>query len=182
MEFKKQGDSDREGPLEIDYENLNVAAVMEQIKKIAARHPTPANSESIQQEVAETEVSPSGILPVEGPLSFKQKIRNKIGRLMTPFFPLIRLLVLPVHEEVGRTIQNLHETNKRIDFLFQKMAEKDMSKDYIKLLHNLGHNLVVELTKLKIEEETLRNRIRIMEKDLEFLQRREKALEKRVFR
>ena len=50
--------------------------------------------------------------------------------------------------------------------------------EYTKLLHSLSHNIVVELSKLKIEEETLKGKTRIMEKDFEFLGRREKALEK----
>jgi hypothetical protein len=41
---------------------------------------------------------------------------------------------------------------------------------------------VVELTKLKIEEETLKVKTRIMEKDFEFLEKKENAIEKEVFK
>jgi hypothetical protein len=52
--------------------------------------------------------------------------------------------------------------------------------EYIKLLHNLSHNIVVELTKLSIEHDGLKTKVRILEKDLEFLGQREKTLEKHV--
>jgi len=54
--------------------------------------------------------------------------------------------------------------------------------EYVKILHSLCHNLVVELTKLKIEEERTKVKIRIMEKDFEFLSRKEQALEKKAFK
>lgn len=159
---------------------------------------------------------------------------------MKPFFPVIRLLAFPIHEELRTTIESLHETNKRLDYLFQllhfqeekydrrlesvdqridrnelrldtleekqgdleqrfdqrqeivdqrldrlegtldeRLKDLDKSMDYIRLLYNLDHNLVVELTKLKIEADTLKTKFRILEKDQEFLQKREKALEER---
>jgi NADH/NAD ratio-sensing transcriptional regulator Rex len=55
-------------------------------------------------------------------------------------------------------------------------------KEYTKLLHSLSHNVVVEMTKLKIEEENLKIKARILEKDFEFLGRREKALEDQVLK
>jgi len=169
--------------VKIDYEHLDVAQIMSQIKKIAAEKPRRV----ILEEPSPAEIKPElsfGLFPAIPPatLSFKQKIRIKIAKLMKPFFPLIRLLALPIHEELTRTIEHLHETNQRVDYLFERLAERDVSKDYIKLLHNLSHNLVVELTKLKIEEETLKSKTRILEKDLESLTKREKALEKKVFK
>jgi hypothetical protein len=47
-------------------------------------------------------------------------------------------------------------------------------------VHHLSHNLVVELSKLKIEQEMLKTKVRIMEKDFEFLGKREKALETEI--
>ena len=52
--------------------------------------------------------------------------------------------------------------------------------EYIKLLHTLDHNLVVELTKLRIEFEGLKSKARILEKDLDAQSQREKVLEKRL--
>ncbi|MFC2168813.1 hypothetical protein ACFLRW_07495, partial [Acidobacteriota bacterium] len=65
---------------------------------------------------------------------------------------------------------------------FQSGTNEDLTtaKEYIKLLHNLSHNIVVEMTKLKIEEENLKIRTRILEKDFEHLKSREKALENRI--
>jgi hypothetical protein len=117
-------------------------------------------------------------------------------KIFKPISPLIKFLVLPVHQELKDTIQNLHATNQRIDFL-ERRVEGDFSKvhhelqailedlnrvrEYTQLLHNLSHNVVVELTKLKIEQENLKLKTRIMEKDFEFLGKREKALEGEVF-
>jgi len=69
------------------------------------------------------------------------------------------------------------ETNKRVDLAFEDLTR---AKEYAKLLHNLSHNIVVEMTKLKIEEENLKIRIRILEKDFAHLKSREKALESRI--
>ncbi len=55
-----------------------------------------------------------------------------------------------------------------------------MARENTKLLHNLAHNLVVELTKLKIEQETVKSKARIMEKDFGTLEKREKSIEKKV--
>ena len=39
---------------------------------------------------------------------------------------------------------------------------------------------LMELTKLRIEHDTLKNQVRLMEKELEFLTRRERAVERRL--
>ncbi len=107
---------------------------------------------------------------------------------MTPFRPLIKLLILPVYEEHQQAVRILHQTNKRLDYLYsiherehKLMFERlDRLKEYTKLLHLLGHNMVVELSKLKIEEETLKTNVSLVEKDIEHLVRRERALEQEV--
>ncbi len=99
---------------------------------------------------------------------------------MKPFSPIIKLLVLPVHQELRETICILDRTNKRLDVMSDFINETGRAKEYAKLLHNLSHNIVVEMTKLKIEEENLKIRIRILEKDFEHLKSREKALESRI--
>ncbi len=53
------------------------------------------------------------------------------------------------------------------------------SMEYIKLLHNLSHNMVVEMSKLKVEIDSLRNRLITIENKLEFLEKREKLLEEK---
>ena len=54
--------------------------------------------------------------------------------------------------------------------------------EYTKLLHSLSHNMVVELSKLKIEEEDIKVKARILDKDFEFLLSKERALEERVMK
>lgn len=70
-------------------------------------------------------------------------------------------------------------TNERVDGAY---AEIQRSLEFVKLLHNLSHNIVVEMSKLKIEEEGLKLKTRVMEKDFEFLGRRERALEKELLK
>jgi len=84
------------------------------------------------------------------------------------------------YEKTNRRIDSTSRTiNKRLDSLFANLGR---TMEYTKLLHNLSHNMVVELSKLKVEEERLRSKTRIMEKDFEFLGKREKALEKIILK
>lgn len=53
------------------------------------------------------------------------------------------------------------------------------SMEYIKLLHNLSNNMVVEMSKLKVEVDALRNRLITLENKLEFLEKRERVLEEK---
>lgn len=53
------------------------------------------------------------------------------------------------------------------------------SMEYIKLLHNLSNNMVVEMSKLKVEIDALRNRLITMENKIEFLEKRERILEEK---
>jgi hypothetical protein len=87
------------------------------------------------------------------------------------------------HERIDEVSEKTHKTDKRIDDVNEKANIRyDRALEYIKLLHNLSHNLVVELSKLRIEEENLKLKARIMEKDFEFLGKKEKALEKEFFK
>jgi len=192
----------RSEEIKIDYENIDVEDIMGQIrKKIASQPRKPEFEHLIPQEYA---TPPPPIPPRPEELSGrKAKIKNLVLKLMRPFSPLIKFLVLPVHQELRDTIQNLYKTNQRLDLLenridenfskvhekldqidqatIKRMEELNRVREYTKLLHSLSHNIVVELTKLKIEEERLKITTRILEKDFEFLGRREKALEKKVF-
>ena len=201
---KMDGQRDSEN-IRIDYENLDVADIMDQIKKKAEARPRDefmdlASDEDIQPDSSKS--SPE--FEQNGPAPSKAK--KLLLKLMRPFSPIIKLLVLPVHQELRETITTLDRTNKRLDFLGKHInnaldeIKKDLSqfnsgtnkrvdlafedltraKEYAKLLHNLSHNIVVEMTKLKIEEENLKIRIRILEKDFEHLKSRERALESRI--
>lgn len=200
----------KDGPLEsedirIDYDHLDVSDIMDQIKKKIDARPkdesaSPASDEKMQPEspINPPEFEKSGPSP--------SKAKRLLLKLIRPFSPIIKFLVLPVHQELRETIHILDRTNKRLDSLSNFLngtldeVKRDLSqfnsetnkrvdlafedltraKEYAKLLHNLSHNIVVEMTKLKIEEENLKIRIRILEKDFEHLKSREKALESRV--
>jgi len=81
-----------------------------------------------------------------------------------------------VHATISDRIDLVHRTtNERVDGAY---GDIQRAMEFLKLLHNLSHNIVVEISKLKIEEEGLKLKTRVMEKDFEFLGRRGKALEK----
>ena len=199
--------------IKIDYDNINVQDIMEQIQQKIT-----AGTEELEDE-AKIEKPPHltpDTLPVPEPLPMEiSRTRSIMLKIMSPFSRLIRLLVLPVHHSVEETRHDLHNTIQRLDYLAEKMdlwigklerrhdksEEKledisrkvtdrldhaffDLGKtmEYTKLLHQLSHNMVVELSKLKIEEERLKIKTRIMEKDFEFLGQREKELEKEILR
>ena len=202
MSEKRKILSGDEKPIEIDYDRIDVASIMGQIKGRIASRERPASGDASPSGPAwplpqpEPEAEPSGV---------RAGSKKILLKLMRPFSPLIKLLVFPVHQELRRTIVTLDQTNRRLDSLFAAVQkelpelrdavnrrldaalpplQEDVIrlKEYTKLLHNLSHGLVVEMTKLKIEEETLTNRVRIMEKDFEFLGKRERALEEEALK
>jgi hypothetical protein len=186
---------DRDEDIVIDYENIDVPEIMEQIrKKIASQPKKPEPEDRLPLEYSASTGIPSP--RPEEPSGRKLKIKNLALKLMRPFSPIIKFLVLPVHQELKETIENLYKTNQRLDALERKIddnlsrihqefqavnSEMNRVREYVQLLHNISHNIVVELTKLKIEEESLKITTRILEKNFEFLGQREKALEKKVF-
>jgi hypothetical protein len=195
MTNEKKG---HEEEIVIDYENIDVDEIMAQIRKrIGSQPKKPEPAENIPLEYLAS-TGPTAPRSEES-MGRKYKWKNLALKLMRPFSPLIKFLVLPVHQELRETIQNLYTTNQRLDALeemigdnlsriheeFQavnrRLKELNRVREYVRLLHNLSHNIVVELTKLKLEEENLRITTRILEKDFEFLGRREKALEKKFF-
>ena len=183
-------DENKKSAIEVDYDNISVPRIMEQIKQKAAesaRLESETTSGAGGKGVAAPEIDlrEEPVAPGRG-----GKARKVLLKVMTPFRPLIKLLILPVYEEHQQTVRILHQTNKRLDYLYsiherehKLMFERlDRLKEYTKLLHLLGHNMVVELSKLKIEEETLKTNVRLMEKDFEHLGQRERALEQEVFK
>jgi len=200
-----------ETKIQIDYDNINVADIMDQIKaKIAAMPKSTPEPIPPPQGLASPLTPPPDMPPeAEGGRS---KLKRLLLKIMKPVAPLIKLLILPVHHDLTETIKTLDLTNRKLDYwsekldrdlyrvnetLNTKIEEGDKTvnkrldlaydeigriKEYTKLLHSLSHNVVVELTKLKIEEEALKMKSRILEKDFEFLGRRERALEDQVFK
>jgi len=268
---KPSGKETIEG-IEIDYDHLDVAAIMAQVKRLAARNPgepleaepeqpparpaEPAASPEIPAPARPTEPlasavipAPAGPPPVPPTPGRKAMLKAKFARLIRPFAPAIRLLGLPLHEDIQAAVRQIDasnrrqdelelgmqamqaridrrldeiqmridrrmdETETRIDRRLDEMQDRtdrrldgleklvsdlteefdeyrrgldlrlvdlDRSMEYIKLLYNLDHNLVVEITKLRIEFETLKSKARILEKDLDAQSKREKILEKRL--
>ncbi len=114
---------------------------------------------------------------------FVKKIMGKIRKLGSP---LIRFFTRPLYNELKRLTIDLHNSNKRSNHDLMndmKMLEYTTghSKEYIKLLHNTINNMIVESSKMKIEEEMLKTRIKVLEDKLVFLENRERALEKKVY-
>lgn len=164
----------------IDYEKIDAADINAQVQKAAAARAaakaagaeapavTPANA---------PQAAASAPVPVPPP-GFKNRLKGLAVRMLRPFTPVMRLMALPLHEEIQAVVKQLDAANRRIDEMVPTLAR---SVEYIKLLHLLNHNLVVELTKLRIEHDALKSRSRLQEKDLEFLTRRERAVEEKVF-
>jgi hypothetical protein len=177
MEDKEKGERRLSGVYKIDYEALDVTALMDQVRQRAARRAGEPGQAAAETEEAGPASPPAA--PAE-PLSLKKRIKIKVQRFLTPFFPLQRLLAFPVHLDLMQTTAQLHQTNLRLDRLLAKVHQRDLTQEYVKLLHILCHNLVAELTKLRVEHEALKLKAQILEKDFEQLGRRERAMERRI--
>jgi hypothetical protein len=215
----------------IDYDHIDVADIMAQVKKRAAERPPapepPAAAQSCPPGAPEAPaVPPSSPEPpimaptVPPPASGWKRLVKRTVRFL--FRPYLRFLIpldewyrfrttleanaridgtinriakareefsvglTSVREDISATRQELGETRHgivtRMDANWEFTRERiGTTRETVKLLHNLAHNLVVELTKLKVEEEALKSKARILEKELEMLGTREKAIEKKVF-
>jgi hypothetical protein len=223
------------GGVEIDYDHIDVTAIMDRIQKKAAEAPTaesapPPSSGEGSPSAEEREAllrslwesgPPAAPEPEIEPAGLKNKVKRLLLKLMRPFFPVIRFFGLPLHQDIRATQKILHETNKRLDHIYAlfhlreirvehrfqaiennaeaaserqhkaelrldlleaRIKDLDKSMEYIRLLHTLDHNLVVELTKLKIELDTLKSKFRILEKDQDYLQKRERAIEEKALK
>jgi len=183
--------------IDVDYENLDVSVLMDRIQKAAAAASAPEQGAAAAPPGGLPPAPPAGPPPAPpapeaGPVpsGTKSKLQGKMVRLLTPFFPLMRLLGLPLHQELRETQQSLHATNVRIDGIVRELggnldqARRDLNKsqEYIKLLHNLSHNLILTATTQKIELDMLKSKVRVLEKELEFAQKRERALEEQVLK
>lgn len=111
------------------------------------------------------------------PPGFKTKIKNLLLKIMKPVAPIIKLMVLPVHQQIMETNEKLYRTDKNLERLYPVINK---TTEYVKLLHNLAHHLVAELTKLKIEKEGLKTKMRNIENKIALLEKREKVLEEEV--
>ncbi len=188
--------------IKIDFDHIDVEAIMDQVKHVAAANPL----EPLAPPSAEPPVPAPTPVPIPPPVppapGLKAVLKDKLIRAMRPFAPVVRLLGLPLHEDIQATLRHLDQTNRRLDALATempvrfaevvaelesvrsrldtRMADLDRTMEYVKLLHHLDHNLVVEITKLRIEFETLRSKVLILEKDLDTGAQRERILEKQL--
>ncbi len=211
----------------IDYENIDVADIMSQVRKRVAERPPaaepPAEARACPPGGPEAPAAPPSapeppiMAPtVPPPASGWKRLAKKTVRFL--FRPYLRFLI-PLDE--WYRFRTTLETNVRIDGTINRITKTreefaagldrahqefgtireaiqaridanwdeyeitrnrlGMTQETVKLIHNLDHNLVVELTKLKVEEEALKSKVRVLEKELETLGKREKAIEKKVF-
>lgn len=106
-------------------------------------------------------------LPAEESFAEKGPAKALLKRLRRLLQPWRRFMNRPVYVELKTEIGGL----RRIEV---------QSSEYVRLLHNALHNLIVESTKMKTDEEILKTRLRILEDRIEFLENRQRALEKRL--
>lgn len=203
---EKKTISAKEEEIIIDYEHLDVARIMEQIKRKIASQPRPQPSEKTREERAVIPPPPRSPWELERAYGWRAKVKKILLKLMKPVSPFIKLMIFPVYHELRETVLKLHHANMRIDYLsaaletelaklsqvlnrridgveekFPPILEEiNRLKEYTKLLHNLSHNLVVEMSKLKIELDTLKIHHRLLEKDVRHLEQRERWLEKEI--
>lgn len=112
-----------------------------------------------------------------------KKILIKIRKTL---FPLVRFMVRPIYNElkqfnVDRFNENAHNIFKNTEEIAYYKHLVLQSKEYIKLLHNALNNLITEASKLKIDHELLKTKIKVLEDKMEFLENRERAIEKKIF-
>jgi hypothetical protein len=102
------------------------------------------------------------------------------------YFPLIRFMSRPIYNELKQFSGDRYNDNARDIFKINRelVTLKQLtfqSKEYIKLMHNAMNNMIVEFSKLKIDEELLKTKIKVLEDKIEFLENRERAIEKKLF-
>lgn len=171
---EKVTDAQKEAPIRIDHDNVDVADIMDQIKRrIAQKLPAPAGAAAAD--------GPSGAVPV-APGGGRGLATRALRLLARPFMPIVRPLldrfIVRVNMDVNVRIDQMNDRfNTNIDEVSRRL---NTTQENTKLLHTLAHNLVLDLTKLRIEHEALKSKTRIMEKDFEALGKREKVLEKRM--
>jgi len=226
MDDPNNNKPDVQGHYRIDYDDIDVDDIMKQIKARAGSQPAPEEEPSAHSEKPES--SPpaqemelfSGVEEEPGPPHLG-RLKSVLLKLMRPFAPVMKLMILPVHRQIVEAVYHIDKTNRRLDRFDQNVSrellqisraltrlekrvdkferftresvdkafrdleclftETGRIKEYTKLIHALEHNLVVELTKLKIEADTLKVQARIMEKDFILFKKRERVLENKVF-
>ena len=146
-------------------------------------YPEESNDASVQNEVEMNEI-PLVHFNAEIESGIGKKILGKIRKIL---FPIIRFMTRPIYNELRNITVELHNENKKTYHSLSNEVKKSLStiynsREYIRLLHNTINNMIVESTKLKIEDELHKTRIKVLEDKLEFLENRQRALEKKVYK
>lgn len=137
--------------------------------------------------VYEPHLYPPHTLPPFTPHSFVPEaetgpVKSLMGKIRKLLDPLIRFFMRPQYNEIRNLMAELHNRNAQdIHSLHQDNPILHQSKEYIKLLHNALNNMIVEFSKLKIEEELLKTQIKAMEDRLSFLEKRERSIERTLY-
>ncbi len=105
---------------------------------------------------------------LEEAISEKGPVKGIMKKIRGLLAPWTRFMNRPMYVELKTGINDLQ---KKVPIVLQ-------SSEYIRLLHNAMHNLIVEASKLKTEEELIKTRMRVLEDKVEFLENRQRALEK----
>jgi hypothetical protein len=158
------------------YEPMLYPGLAENMAPVQPSVPGPGGAESAGAAAPEETIDETGLA---------KGILKKIRRLLSPW---IRFMTRPLYLELKTSINGLQQHLQQLqqahsDLLLdleKKMRVVQQSSEYIRLLHNTAHNLIIEATKLKTEEELLKTRLRIMEDKIEFLENRQRALEKKL--
>jgi hypothetical protein len=108
--------------------------------------------------------------PLEEAIRETGRVKGILKKVRSLLFPVIRFMTRPLYVELKTNVLDLQ---KKVPIVLQ-------SSEYIRLLHNAMHNMIVEASKLKTEEELLKTKIRILEDKIEFLENRQRALEKKL--
>lgn len=110
------------------------------------------------------------------------KIKSIMGKMRKLLNPLLRFFIRPQINEIRNLMAELHNQNlHQIHQLNQDIPILHQSKEYIKLLHNALNNMIVEFSKLKIEEELFKTQIKALEDRLTFLEKRERSIERTLY-
>jgi hypothetical protein len=109
-------------------------------------------------------------VPLEEALRETGPAKAVLKKIRSLLAPLIRFMTRPLYIELKTDILQLQKKERIVL----------QGSEYIRLLHNAMHNMIVEVSKLKTEEELLKTKIRILEDKSEFLENRERALEKKL--
>jgi len=109
-------------------------------------------------------------------------MKKILGKTRKVFFPLVRFMSRPIYNELKQFSIDLHnESLYKLFELEQNKRIENRNKEYIILLHHTVNNLIVEASKLKIEQEIQKTKIKILEDKIEFLENRERAVERKIF-